>query len=211
MKLYVYEHCPFCARVGFIAGMLHIPLEQVVLVYDDVTTPTELVGKKAVPILEKEDGTAMDESMDIIDYFVQLRFPNAPLLSASSTVLDWQAQAFPLLQKIGYPRWPELGLGEFLTASSRQAWLDKKQTDELNFAELKANTPEIAAQVSALIKQVEPILFPQSGVPTFIDEAIVFSLLRGWVCEPSIEWPPAVMQWLRRRSAVTGVSVLMRD
>lgn len=211
MKLYVYEHCPFCARVGFIAGMLHIPLERVVLAYDDVTTPTRLVGKKAVPILEKEDGTAIDESMDIIDYFVQLRLPNAPSLSASQAVLDWQSQAFPLLQKIGYPRWPELGLGEFLTASSRQAWQDKKETDELNFLELKASTAAIAAQTSALIKQVEPILLPHHGVPTLIDEAIVFSLLRGWVCEPSIEWPTEVMQWLRRRSAATGVSVLMRD
>ncbi|SJL82838.1 glutaredoxin 2 [Vibrio palustris] len=211
LKLYVYEHCPFCARVSFVAGMLKIPFEQIVLAYDDVATPTQLVGKKAVPILVKEDGTAMDESMDIIDYFLQLRLPNTPQVAPSEEVSHWQSKAFPLLQKIGYPRWHELGLGEFLTVASRQAWQDKKETDELNFIALKDNTAEIAVQVSDLLQHAEPILFSPKGMPTLIDEAIMFSLLRGWVCEPSIEWPRNVMQWLRDRSASTGVSVLMLD
>jgi len=62
MKLYVYDHCPFCVRARMIFGLL------VVLANDDEATPIGLVGKKVVPILIKEDGTAMPESLDIVHY-----------------------------------------------------------------------------------------------------------------------------------------------
>ena len=39
-----------------------------VLANDDEATPIGLVGKKVVPILVKEDGTAMPESLDIVHY-----------------------------------------------------------------------------------------------------------------------------------------------
>ncbi|WP_289169909.1 glutaredoxin domain-containing protein [uncultured Pseudoalteromonas sp.] len=46
MKLYSYSHCPFCARVKYVAGKLGIKLDDVVLDYDDTETPTKLIGKK---------------------------------------------------------------------------------------------------------------------------------------------------------------------
>ncbi|KKN44763.1 hypothetical protein LCGC14_0689740 [marine sediment metagenome] len=46
MKLYTYSHCPFCARVSYIAGKLKIKLEEVIIDYDDIETPTNLIGKK---------------------------------------------------------------------------------------------------------------------------------------------------------------------
>ena len=211
LTLYIYEHCPFCARVRYVAGLLQIPFQEKVLAYDDVDTPTRLVGKKAVPILQKENGEAMAESMDIIHYFLNLRIPAAPELSLSEDVANWQTEAFPLLQKVGYPRWSSLGLGEFLTLSSRETWQKNKETDVLNFERLMADSKEIAAQVSQHIARVESLLFPSQGIPTLIDEAVIYSLLRGWVCQPEIEWPEAVMTWLRRRSLATGVSVMMAD
>ncbi|VTP68108.1 Glutaredoxin-2 [Leclercia adecarboxylata] len=38
----------------------------------DVETPTRMVGKKVVPILQKEEGVYMPESMDIVHYVDQL-------------------------------------------------------------------------------------------------------------------------------------------
>lgn len=68
MKLYVYDHCPFCVRARMIFGLKNLPVELVVLANDDEATPIGLVGKKVVPILVKEDGTAMPESLDIVHY-----------------------------------------------------------------------------------------------------------------------------------------------
>ncbi|WPC73196.1 glutaredoxin 2 [Vibrio porteresiae] len=211
LTLYIYEHCPFCARVRYIAGLLHIPVEEKVLAYDDLATPTALIGKKAVPILVKADGSAMGESLDIIHYLLGLKLADVAPQMVSEAVANWQSQAFPLLQKVGYPRWHQLGLGEFLTLNSRQLWQKNKETEELNFERLIAEKEAIAAQVTEHIAAVEALLFPEHGVTSLLDEAVIYSLLRGWICLPEIEWPERVMTWLRRRSVATGVSVMMAD
>ena len=35
MKLYVYDHCPFCVRGRMIFGLKNLPVELVVLANDD--------------------------------------------------------------------------------------------------------------------------------------------------------------------------------
>tara|TARA_R110001632_G_scaffold82802_3_gene183620 strand:- start:2447 stop:2749 length:303 start_codon:yes stop_codon:yes gene_type:complete len=100
MKMYIYEHCPFCARVRYVARMLDIQLEEIIVNYSDNTTIYRLIGKKVVPTLIKEDGTPMTESGDIIHYFIELKKSKTP----QNNTLEWQTRAFPLLQYIGYPR-----------------------------------------------------------------------------------------------------------
>ncbi|KOE70581.1 hypothetical protein D18P1_0301590, partial [Aggregatibacter actinomycetemcomitans serotype f str. D18P1] len=68
MKLYVYDHCPFCVRARMIFGLKNVPVELVTILNDDAETPIRLVGKKVVPILVKENGEAMLESLDIVRY-----------------------------------------------------------------------------------------------------------------------------------------------
>ena len=72
MKLYIYEHCPFSARVRYVAGMLNIPLTVTCIAYDDDKTTNALIGTKQVPFLIKDDGEALAESLDIIQYFIEL-------------------------------------------------------------------------------------------------------------------------------------------
>ena len=48
MKLYVYDHCPFCVRARMIFGLKNLPVELVVLANDDEATPIGLVGKKVL-------------------------------------------------------------------------------------------------------------------------------------------------------------------
>lgn len=61
MKLYVYDHCPFCVKARMIFGIKNIPVEIITLLNDDETIPIQLIGKKMLPILQLEDGTAMGE------------------------------------------------------------------------------------------------------------------------------------------------------
>ena len=59
MKLYIYDHCPFCVRARMIFGLRGLPVEIEVFANDDEAGPTALIGEKVVPILVKPDGTAM--------------------------------------------------------------------------------------------------------------------------------------------------------
>ncbi|MEI8642450.1 glutathione S-transferase N-terminal domain-containing protein [Pseudoalteromonas sp. Hal099] len=83
--------------MSYIAGKLNIKLEEVIIDYDDIETPTNLIGKKMVPILEKDDDSIMAESNDIIRYFLQQKNVDEPM-EPSKNSLQWQSSAFLPLQ-----------------------------------------------------------------------------------------------------------------
>ncbi len=53
MKLYIYDHCPFCVKARMIFGLKNIPVELNVLQNDDEATPTRMIGQKMVPSCKK--------------------------------------------------------------------------------------------------------------------------------------------------------------
>jgi glutaredoxin 2 len=92
------------ARVRYVAGMLNIQLDVINIAYDDDKNTTDLIGTKQVPLLIKDNGEAMAESLNIIAYFLELA-TSSETSQPSQPVLDWQKVAFLPLQKVGYPRW----------------------------------------------------------------------------------------------------------
>src|SRR5690606_10180512 len=64
--LYHYVHCPYCVRVRMTLGFLGEKYLSKVLPYDDEQTPVELTGTKMLPIWQRDDGSSMNESLDII-------------------------------------------------------------------------------------------------------------------------------------------------
>lgn len=209
MKLFIYQHCPFCARVAYVANTLKLELEYQVVDYADAQTLVDLTGQKQVPVLQKEDGSVMAESLDIMAYFFAQVGQEVKITAANET-LDFQRESLPLLQKIGYPRWPALGLKEFATSKSIDAWQKKKQTADLNFAQLLANTATIVDEVNGQLLKAEQQLQlsdKESELPLF-DQAIYFSLLRGLAVEPSIVWPKALREWLENKSRELNIGLL---
>ena len=66
MRLYMFEHCSLCFRVRMTAALKRIHLQETVLLDDDTDTMVGLVGKRQIPILLKDDGKPMLESMDMV-------------------------------------------------------------------------------------------------------------------------------------------------
>ena len=54
MKLFLFEHCPFCMKAKMVAGIKNQPIEFIYMQNDDVDSRIEKVGANRVPILEKE-------------------------------------------------------------------------------------------------------------------------------------------------------------
>ena len=55
----------------------------------DAETPTRMVGAKKVPILEKEDGSHMPESMDIVRYLEEQNPPAKLTAPDDSVIEEW--------------------------------------------------------------------------------------------------------------------------
>nr|WP_241901846.1 hypothetical protein [Vibrio breoganii] len=139
--------------------------------------------------------------MDIITYFIDQAGIDA-VAAPSEETLVFQREAFPLIQRIGYPRWTKLNLKEFATEASVTAWQAKKETEELNFVRLLESTEQIVADVNAQLLNAEALIQPNAGKSPLplVDQAIYFSLLRGFFVEPTVTWPQELKLWLETNS-----------
>ncbi|CAK1757173.1 glutaredoxin 2 [Vibrio splendidus] len=208
MRLYSYDHCPFSTRVRYVAGLLNLELNPQTLAFDDEQTTVDIIGKKQVPVLVSCEHEAIAESNDIITYLLDLSGLNETG-EPSEDVKEWQSNAFLTLQQIGYPRWTSLPLGEFATESAKEAWRAKKETGEFNFKELISESSIIAGKAKILIGQAHEILnkWP-SRSRSYVDRAIIFSILRGFSSLEAIEWMPEMRKWLEEQSKESGVYLL---
>ena len=131
MKLYVYEHCPYCVKARMIFGITHTPVNVEYLLSDDEKTPTRFIGKKMAPILQKDNGAYLPESLDIIAY-IDKQFGSEPLMpGGDERIQNLEATARKeFMYGLAMPRWVKLDppLPEFATESARNYFI-KKKTD----------------------------------------------------------------------------------
>src|SRR5215475_462633 len=117
VKLYMFDHCSLCFRVRMAAALKGLHLQEVPVLDDDTETMTKLVGKRAVPILIKNGGESMLESMDMVKYIEGQGQPvfRGPERPEAAALADQIAERTAPLT---WPRYPLLGLPEFATVAA---------------------------------------------------------------------------------------------
>lgn len=191
MKLYIYDHCPYCVKARMIFGLKDIPVSLETLLSDDVDTPTRLIGQKMVPILLRDDGVAMPESMDIVRY-VDALDDMAVLVGATSNKLaEWVTQARDYMYPLAMPRWPRIGLAEFATESAVNYFTQKKQQNVGNFDTLLSESAKYIAMANAHLRQLDALLENEASANTDLseDDMHVFATLRSLSCVKGLEYP----------------------
>lgn len=209
MKLYAYDHCPFCVRARMIFGLKNLPFELVMLGNDDETTPIGLVGKKVVPILIKEDGTAMPESLDIVRY-VDAHF-GEKILSEQlrPEVEEWVKTVGRYYNHLLIPRFVKMDLAEFKSQSAVD-YFTKKKTESIG--DFQQNLDETANYLVRLHQDLENLVpLIQSDLALngklSLEDIIVFPMLRNLTCVRDIQFPPEVAAYLAKMSKQSGVDL----
>src|SRR5580700_1174837 len=153
MRLYLFEHCSVCFRVRMTAALKRLHLQETVVVEDDSETMIGLVGKRVIPILVKDDGRPMLESMDMVAYIDGI---GDPVLTGPQRVeiSEWADKTVPKSVPLTMPRYPLLGLPEFGTVAALDHYIVRKQKKLGDFVELRAKTRE---QIDALMPELEAL------------------------------------------------------
>ena len=203
MKLYHYVHCPFCVRVRMGFGFLGTKYESVVTAYDDEATPIKLTGKKMLPIIEYDDGTTQNESLDLIkrqDTKLGLGWDE---LAANLESLN------PLLDKIGshvhnlaMPYW--IWTPEF-NESSRNYFQTKKEVKRGPFKNLVHNQKSYTDRLTTLLEtELTPNLKPFYKSDKFtIMDIMIAAHLWGMYVVPEFRFSDAVNNYLQKVKDVT--------
>ena len=205
MKLYYYDHCPYCVRARMAAGLFGADVEEVVLANDDEATPIGMIGAKQVPILQKEDGSFMGESLDVVRYLDRegrLKDETRPEIQA------WFDKVGGYNTKLVHPRVVKIGLPEFETPEAVKYFTDKKEKTIGSFATNLDKTSQYVERLHEDLAELETLM-TESGAglngEIGMEDILVFPILRNLTVVRGVEWPQKVMDYLLRMSEASGV------
>ncbi|HDR1418932.1 TPA: GrxB family glutaredoxin [Pasteurella multocida] len=209
MELYVYDHCPYCVRAMMIFGLKNIPFKKHVLLNDDEETPIRLVGKKVVPILVKEDGTAMPESLDIVKY-IDAHYGEAILQTAVRPEIEaLLAEITSYSNYLLMPRFVKLDLAEFATQSAID-YFTKKKTDYVgDFTQHFNNTPAYLARLTQDLEKLSALVMGETSLNQHLsfEDILVFPLMRNLTCVKGLRFPARLEKYIKRLSELSKVEL----
>ena len=198
MKLYIYDHCPFCVRARMIFGIQQIPVEQIILANDDEATPIRLIGAKQVPILQKPDGSYMGESLDIVRHIsAQASQPIGETIRPS--IQAWADKVGEYYNQLLFPRSIQLGLPEFATPSAVVYFIRKKEAQiGTGIAQMLDKTSELLAQIHNDLQTLASQIYANAlnGSEISMEDIIIFPMLRNLSMVRDIQFPPIVRDYI---------------
>lgn len=210
MKLYIYDHCPFCVKARMIFGLKNIPVELNVLLNDDEDTPTRMIGKKMAPILQKDDSRYLPESMDIVHYVDKL--DGKPLLTGplNAAVGDWLRHVQTYTQQLLLPRIAKAPFDEFATPAARAYFVNKKEALIGSFAEHLAHSPGLIKKISDDLRKLDKLIVQPNAVNGELseDDIHLFPLLRSLSLVAGIDYPSRVRDYRDNMAKQTQVNLL---
>jgi glutaredoxin 2 len=196
MKLYMFEHCSLCFRVRMIAALKRMPLQEIIVRDDDSDTMVGLIGKRQIPILLKDDGKPMLESMDMVKYIEGLGPP--VLVGPQRTeIAAWADQTVVKSAPLTMPRYPLLGLPEFATPAALAHYTARKYKTYGDFAELRSHTREQIDDVMPKLEELDALIESPQAVNGVLsmDDIRVLPLLRSVAVVKGLSFPHRVRDY----------------
>ncbi len=206
MKLYIYEHCPFCIRTRMLANYKNIDIPLEYLAMNDTDTPTSLIGKKMSPILEKLDGTRMGESLDIVKYLDNI---DSPILksyeSTNDNIKNWLEKLSKdnLFSTLYTPEMVARDLPEFKSQEDIDFIVNRfKKNTGLSIQEALKLKDELLAKVHPLLEDLGELITSDSYVNQefSIDDIILFPNVKRLFTIPGVVFPKKVLAYAERVS-----------
>ncbi|MHC1479731.1 glutaredoxin 2 [Frateuria aurantia] len=206
MKLFIYEHCPFCVKARMGLSLKHLPFELEVMLEGDAETPTRMVGKKVAPILQKDDGSFMPESMDIVHYADQLKSPRMFDRPVDEELEAWAKSVWRTTIRLAVPRFVEADFPELATDEAREAYRAREIRAFGDLDALIAQSPEWIEEINQRLEALEPLLARHQGLN--LADFALFPVLRSLTIVEGIKFGPQAWTYLEHLSARTGVGLL---
>lgn len=209
MRLYIYDHCPFCVKARMIFGLKNIPVELKVLLNNDDATPTRMIGKKMAPILQKDDSRYLPESMDIVHYIDKLDGKSL-LTGKQNPALDAWLRKVNYANRLLIPRFAKSAFDEFATPEARAYFIAKKEAAIGDFADHMAHSTGLIKNISDDLRALDKLIVQPNAVNGELsdDDIHLFPLLRNLTIVAGINWPTRVADYRDNMAKQTQINLL---
>jgi glutaredoxin 2 len=196
MKLYLFEHCSICFRVRMAAALKRLHVQETVVLDDDSETMIDLVGKRVIPILVKDDGEPMLESMDMVAH---IDGRGVPVLVGPQRgeLAAWASAAADKTAPLTWPRYPLLGLPEFATVAAHDHFVARKRKSLGDLVELRARTRELIGVLMPDLERLDAMIESPEAVngQLSLDDIRVLPLLRSAAVVKGLRFPHKVRDY----------------
>lgn len=211
MRLYMFEHCSLCFRVRMMAALKKLHLQEIIVLDDDSQTMIDLVGRRVIPILVKDDGDAMLESMDMVDH---IDAQGKPMLTGPERE-DIAACAKDILDVSPYltmPRYPLLNLPEFATIAAHDHYIVRKLKVYEDFVALRARTREFIDELMPHLESLNKLIEKPTAVNGTLskDDIRILPLLRSAFVVEGLRYPERVRSYFETMMDLTGFALMPR-
>jgi glutaredoxin 2 len=191
------------------AAFKRLHLQETVVLDDDSETMIGLVGKRVVPILLKNDGEPMLESMDMVHYVNRL---GEPILTGPERreISTWADNVLPKLSPLTWPRYPLLKLPEFGTVAALDHYNLRKRKAIGDFIELRAHTREHINALMPELEKLDELVEHPSAVngKLSLDDIRVLPLLRSAAVVKGLRLPKKVRDYFETMMSHIGYAPL---
>jgi len=209
VRLYLFEHCSICFRVRMAAALKPLHLQETVVLEDDSETMIRLVGKRRVPILVKDDGQPMLESMNMVAHVDGI---GEPILIGPQRdeLADWASVTADKTAPLTWPRYPLLGLPEFGTIAAHDHFVVRKQKRLGDLVELRARTRELIDALMPNLEKLDGMIERSSAVngKLSLDDIRVLPLLRSAAVVEGLRFPHKVRDYFETMMSRIGYQPL---
>ena len=186
----MFEHCSLCFRVRMTAALKRLHLQEIMVLDDDTDTMTGLVGKRVIPILVKDDGQPMLESMDMVGY-VDGHGKRVLTGPQRGEISSWAEKVVAKTAPLTMPRYPLLGLPEFATVAALDHYTLRKRKAYGDFVELRANTRHYIDALMPELEQLDRLIESPSAIngTLSLDDIRVLPLIRSAAVVKGLRFP----------------------
>ncbi len=210
MKLYIYDHCPYCVKARMIFGLKNIPVELITLLSDDEATPIKMIGQKMAPILQKDDSRYLPESLDIVHYVDKV--DGKPLLTGARNpaIEEWLRKVNTYVNRLLIPRFAKSPFDEFSTPEARRYFTEKKEATLGSFADHLAHSEGLIKKISNELRDLDKLIVQPNAVNGELseDDIHLFPLLRNLTIVAGITWPTRVADYRDNMAKQTQINLL---
>ncbi len=208
MKLFVFEHCPFCIKAMMVANYKKLDVEWIFLQNHDVDARIEKVGANMVPILEKSDGSYMAESLDIVQYFDELDdHPQLLHASCSPQIAEWGIKTKDFHGALVHPRWMRIDLPEFQSPEAKN-WFTKNKSAmiSMSFEQALERTDEFLEALNNALSEIDWLTLPsEHNNQLSYDDINFYPTLRNLTVIKGVKFPQRVRQYIDEVTALTQI------
>lgn len=207
MELFIYEHCPFCCRPQMIIGLKQLDVAIGIIMEGDAETPTRMVGRKVVPILRRDDGSFMPESMDIVHYLDQASAPTLIGAGSNAAIDAWVERVWPLMLRLCVPRFTRADFRELATDAARAAFVARETTAFGDLQVLWDGTADLLARLQPQLDELETLLAAGPADALDASDFRLFPALRSLTIVKGIAFGPNVQRYLADRATRCRVAL----